>query len=193
MWWLVSSLFLVCRSCMLMWQESREGSHASSLLYERINPITRALPLYLLLFSHPVKSNSLQPHTLQQARPPGTSPSPEICPSSFPLDQWLHPAISSSDDPYSFCPQFFPAPGTSPMSWLFPWDDQDTGASASASVLSMNIQGWFPLRLTGLISLLFKGFSGVFSSTTVWRHQFFSLLPSLLPSSHSCRWPLGRP
>ena len=153
----------------------------------------RALPLYLLLFSHPVKCNSLQPHGLQQAKPPGTSPSPEICPNSFPLDQWCHPAISSSDDPYSFCPQVFPASWTFPVSQLFVSDDQDTEASASASVLSMNIQGWFPLRLTGLISLLSKGLSGVFSNTTVWRHQFFSILPSLQPSSHNHRWPLGRP
>ena len=82
---------------------------------------------------------------------------------------------------------------------LFQWvkllasDDQTTGASASASVLPTSIQGWFPLRLTSLISLLSQGLSGVFSSTTVWRHQIFGVLPSLWSSSHNRTWPLGRP
>ena len=65
--------------------------------------------------------------------------------------------------------------------------------AASASVLPVNIQGWFPLRLTGLIFLLSKGLSGVFSSTTAWMHQFFGILPSLLSSFHNCTWPPGRP
>ena len=65
-------------------------------------------------------------------------------------------------------------------------------ASASVSVLPMSIHGWVPLRLTGLISLLSKRLSGVFSSTTVWRHQFFGILPSLGSSSHNHMWPLGR-
>ena len=73
------------------------------------------------------------------------------------------------------------------MSCLFTSDDQNTGASASASVLPVNIQGWSPLRLNGLISLRSKGLSGVFSSTTVWRHQFFGILPSLQSSSHDLR------
>ena len=79
------------------------------------------------------------------------------------------------------------------MSHLFTSDDQNTGASASASVLPVNIQGWSPLRLSGFISLLSKGLSGVFSSTTVRRHQLFSILPSLWSSSHNCMWPLRRP
>ena len=82
-----------------------------------------------------------------------------------------------------FCPQSFPASGTFPMSHLFTSDDQNTGFWASVSVLPMSIQGWFPLRLTGLISLLSKGLSGVFSSTTVQRHRFFGALPSLRPNS----------
>ena len=109
----------------------------------------------------------------------------EVCPSSCPLHQWCHPAISSSDALFAFCPQSLPASGTFPVSWLFTSDDQNTGASASASVFPMSIQGWFPLRLTGLISLLSKGLSRVFSSTTVWRHQFFGILPSLWSSSHN--------
>ena len=71
--------------------------------------------------------------------------------------------------------------------------DQNAGASASASVLPKSSQCWFPWRLTGLVSLLFKGLSRVFSCTTVWRHQFFGVLPSLWSSSHNCMWPLGRP
>ena len=97
-----------------------------------------------------------------------------------------------------FCPWSFPPSGTSPMSHLCASDDQNTSASASASVLPVNIQGWSPSRLTGLkkkkkrltglITLLSKGLSGVFSSTTVQRHQFFGVLPSLQSSSHVTTW-----
>ena len=124
---------------------------------------------------------------------PCPSPSPKVCLSSCPLHQWCYPAISPSDSLFSFCPQSLPASGTLPMSWLFASGDQNTGASASASVLPMSIPGWFSSRLTGLISLLAKGLSGVFSSTTVWRHQFFGALPSLLSSSYHHVWLLGRP
>ena len=123
-------------------------------------------------FSHSVVSDSLWPNGPQHARPPCPSPPPEVCPSSCPLHQWCHPAFSSYDTLFSFCPQSFQASGTFPMSHLFASDDQDMGASASTSVLPMSIHGWFPLRLIHLISLLTKGLSGVFSSTTVWRHQF---------------------
>ena len=132
----------------------------------------------LLLFSCPVVPNSLQPHGLQHARPPCPSPSPGVCPSSCSLHQWCRPAISSSDALFSFFPQSFPASGTFLMSRLFASDDQNSGASAS--VLPVNIQGWSPLRLTGFISLLSKGLSGVFSSTTDGRHQFFGIPSSLL-------------
>ena len=125
--------------------------------------------------------------------PPCPSPSPRVCPSSCPLPQWCHPAISSSDALFSSCPQSFPASGTFLTSWLFESGDQNTGASASASVFLMSMQDWFPLRLTGWISLLSKGLIGVFSSPTVWRHQFIGTLPSLQSSSHNCTWPLGRP
>ena len=147
----------------------------------------------LLLFSCWVVFDSLQPHELQHTRPPCTSPSPEVCPSSCPLHQWCHPASSSSDSFFSFCPQSFPASGTFSISQLFTSDDQNTGVSASTSVLLSSIQGWSPLRSTGLISLLSKGHSGAFSSTTVKRHQFFGALPSLWCSSHNHTWPLGRP
>ena len=111
----------------------------------------------LLLLSRPVMSDSLGPHGLQHATPLCPSPSPEVCPSSCPLHQWRHPVISSSETVFSFCLQSFPASGTFPMSQLFISDDQNIGVSASVLVLSTSIQGWFPLRLTSLISLLSKG------------------------------------
>ena len=114
---------------------------------------------------------------------PGLGRSPGVCPSSHPLHRWCHPSISSSGAFFSFCPQSFPASGIFPVNWLFTSDDQNTGASAS--VFQVNIQGRSPLRLTGLISLLSRGLSGIFSSTTVQRYQFFGVLPSLWSSSHN--------
>ena len=145
----------------------------------------------LLLFSCLVVSDSLLHHGLQHARLSCLSPSPGVCPSSYPLHHWCHPAISSSDALFFFYLQFFPASGTFPMSQLFASGDQNTGVSVSASVLPVNIQGWFPLRFTGLISLS-KGLLRVFSNTTVRRHQFIGALSSLWSSSHSHTWPLGR-
>ena len=83
--------------------------------------------------------------------------------------------------PFIFCLQSFPASGSFPMSWLFASGRQSIGASASALALSVNIQGWFPLRLTGLITLLSKGLLRVFSSTTIWEHKFFGIQPSYGP------------
>ena len=94
---------------------------------------------------------------------------------------------------FSFCPQSFPASRSFPMSWLFVSGCKSIGASASASVLPMNIQDWFPLRLIGLISLLSKELSRVFSSTIVQKHQFFGALPSLWPYFHIRKWLLERP
>ena len=99
------------------------------------------------------------------------------CWNSGPLSQWCHPAISFSVTHFS-CPQSFPASGSFPMSWLFKSGGQSTGASGSIAVLPVNIQGWFPLGLTGLISLQSKGLSRVFSSSTVQKHQLFSTQPS---------------
>ena len=87
--------------------------------------------------------------------------------------------------PLSSCPQFFPASESSPMSWFFTSCGQRIGDSASVLVFPMNIQGWIPLGLTGLISLLSKGFSRVFGAgTTVWKHQFFTVQHSLWSNSH---------
>ena len=114
-------------------------------------------------------------------------------PKFMSLCQWCYQAISSSDVLVSFCPQSFSASETFVVSRLLPSDDQNTGVPASTSVLPMSIQGWFPLSLTGFISLQSKWLSGVFSNTTVQRHQFFDILPSLWSSSHNRTWPLGRP
>ena len=102
--------------------------------------------LLLLLFSHPVMLDSLWSHGLQHTRPPCLLPSPEVCPNLCPSHWWCHPAIWSSDALSSFCPKSFPASETFPMSHLFSSDDQNTGVSASASVLSTCIHDWFPLR-----------------------------------------------
>ena len=129
-------------------------------------------------FRHSVVSNSLRFHELQHARLPSPSPTPRACSNSFPLSQWYHPTISSSVILFSSCPQYFPASGSFLMSWFFSSDGQSTGASASASVLQMNIQDWFPLELTGLTSLQSKGLSRVFSNTTVQKHQFHDVYPN---------------
>ena len=127
-------------------------------------------------------SNSLQPHGLQHTSLPYSSPTPRACSNSCPSSRWCHPTISPSVILFSSCLQSFPASGSFLMSQLFVWDGQSIGASAS--VLSMNIQDWFPLGLPGLISLQSKGLSRVFSNTTVQKHRFFSAQASLWSSSH---------
>ena len=114
--------------------------------------------IHLLLFSHSVVSYSLWPLGLQHSRP---SPSPGVCSNSCPLSWWCHPTISSSVIPFDSCLQSSPASGSFPMSGLFPSGGQSIGASASASGLPMNIQDWFLLGLTGLISLQSKGLSSI--------------------------------
>ena len=133
-------------------------------------------------------SDSLRPHELQHTRLPCPLPSPGVCSNSCPSSQWCHRTISSSVAPFSSCPQSFPASGSFPVSQLFSSGGQSIGASASASVHLMNIQGWFLLGLIGLISLLSKGLSRVFSCTTVRKHKFFSAQPSLWSNSHICTW-----
>ena len=123
-------------------------------------------------------SNSLWLQGLQHTRPPCSSPSPRVCPSSCPLSQWCYLTISSSATLFSSCPQSFPASGSFPVSQLFTSGGQSIGASASASALPVSIQDWFPLGLTGLISLQSKGLSRVFCSTTIQKHQFFSAQPT---------------
>ena len=130
-------------------------------------------------FSLSVVSHSLQPHGLQHARPPCPSPTSGAYSNSCSLRRWCHPIISFSVIPFPFCLRSFPASGSFPVSQFFASDGRTIGVSASASVLPMNIQEWFPLRWTGWISLQSKGLSRVFSSTTVQKHQFFSTQLSL--------------
>ena len=132
-----------------------------------------------LQFICSVVSDSLQPHGLWHARLPCPSPTSRACSSSCPLRRWCHPTISSSVVLFSFSLQSFAASGFFPMSQFFTSGGQSIGVSASASVLSMNIQDWFPLGWTGWISLQSKGLSRAFSNTTVQKHQFFSTQLSL--------------
>ena len=108
------------------------------------------------------------------------------------LSQWCYLTISSSAAAYSFGLQSFPASQSFPVSWVFTSGGQSTGASASASVLPVNSQGWFPLGLTGLIFLQSKGLSRIFSNTRIWKHQFFGTQPSFWSSSHTCTWLLKK-
>ena len=117
-----------------------------------------------------VMSDSLWPHVLQHTRPPCPSPTPGTCSNSCPSSQWCHPTISSSAVPFSSCLQSFPASGSFPMSQFFA-----SGIRASAFVLPMNIQDWFPLGWIGLISLQSEGLSRDFSNTTVQKNQFLAL------------------
>ena len=140
-------------------------------------------------FSRSVMSDSLWPRGLQHARPPYPSPTPGVCSNSCPLSRWCHPTISSFVVPFS-CLQSFPASGFWPMSQFFTSGGQSIGAYASSSVLPMNIQDWFPLGLTDLISLQSKGLSRVFSNTTDQKHQFISVHLSFWSNSHIHTWLL---
>ena len=114
-------------------------------------------------------------------------------PNPCPLCRWCHPTISSSVVPFSSCPQSFPASGSFQMSQLSASGSQSIGVSASASVLPMNVQNWFPLGWTGWISLQSKGLSRVFSNTTVQKQQFFGTQLSSQSNSHIHTWPLEKP
>ena len=129
-------------------------------------------------------SDSLWPHELQYTRPPCPSPTPGVYPNPSPLSWWCHATISSSVIPFSSHLQSFPASGAVQMSQFFSSSGQSIGVSASASVFPMNIQSWYPLGSTGLTSLLSRGFSKIFSSTTIQKHQFFSAQPSLWLNSY---------
>ena len=143
---------------------------------------------YLLLFSYSVVSDFLRAHILPHARLPCASQSPGVCSNSCPLSWWCHSTISSTVAPFSCCPQSFPG---------------SAGCSHQvAKVLELWLQyqswineylGWFPLGLTGLITLLSNKLSRVFSSTTVWKYQFFSAQPFLWSNFHIHTWLLEKP
>ena len=125
-------------------------------------------------------SNSLLPHESQHARPHCPSPTPRVHPDSRPSSQWCHPAISSSVNPFSSCPQSLPASEFFLMSQLFAWGGQSTGVSALASVLPKKSQGWSPSEWTGWISLQSKGLSRVLQhhsskASILWHSAFFTV------------------
>ena len=140
-------------------------------------------------FSHSVVSDSLWPHGLQHARLPCPSPTPGVYSNSCPLSRWCHPPISSSVIPFSSCLQSFPAAGSFPMSQFFESGNQSIGVSASALVLPMNIQDWFPLGWTGWISLKSKVLSSLLqhhsSKASILRHSACFILQ--LTSVHDYR------
>ena len=131
-------------------------------------------------------SDSLWHHGLQNTKLLWPPLSPGVYSNSCPLsrDRQCYPIISSLAAPFSFNFRSFPASGSFPVSQLFASGCQSTGASASASVLPVNIQGWFPLGLTSWISFQSKETSSVFSCTTIQKHQFFSAHPFLWSNSH---------
>ena len=190
--WGCKNLWIWRTNCILGFKYSKSPTWVSSILracsyvqfvhkFNRVNCVVVQSPSLVQLFETPWNAARLASlsFTISWSLPEFMSIA-SVTPSS-PGILWAL---------FSFCLQSFPASGTFPMSSWFISDDQNTGASTS--VLPMSIQGWYPLRLTGLISWLSRVLSGVFSSTTVWRHQFFGTLPSLWSSSHNCMWPLGR-
>ena len=144
-------------------------------------------------FSHAVVSDSLRPQESQHVRPPCPSPTPGVHSDSCPSSQWCYPAISSSVVTFFSCLQSLPVSQSFPMSQLFAWGGQSTGASALASFLPKKSQGWSPSERTAWISLQSKGLSRVFSNTTVQKHQFFGAQLSSQSNSHIHTWPLEKP
>ena len=129
--------------------------------------------------SRSVVSDSLRPRELQHTRPPCPSPAPGAYSNMRSSSRWCHSTVSPSVIPFSSCLKSFPASGSFLMSQFFASGGQSIGASASAWVLPMNIQDWFPLGWTGGISSQSKGPSRVLSNTTVQKHQFFGAQLSL--------------
>ena len=139
-----------------------------------------------------VVSDSLQPHGLQQARLPCPSPTPRVYSNSCLIMLVMPPKDLILCHPLFLLPQSFPASESFQMSQFFTSGGQNTGVSASTSILPMNIQDWFPLGLTGWISLQSKGLSRVFSNTTVQKHQFFGPQLSLESNSYIHTWLLEK-
>ena len=155
-------------------EQNHKDAANTTFILQGINEVVQRL--------NTVVSDSFWPLELQPARLLCSPLSPGVCSNSCPLSQWCHPTISSSVVPFSSSPQSFPASGSFPMSRPFASGGQSIRASASVSVLPMNIQDWFPLGWTGLISLLSKGLS----------RGFFSTQPSLWSSSHIHIWLLEK-
>ena len=156
-----------------------------------VNTRFQNFKLISLQFSHSVMFDSLWSHGLKHARLPCPSSLPRACSNSCPSSGWCHPTIYSSVV-YLSCLQSFPASGSS-MSQFFTSGGQSIGASASASFLQINIQDWYPLGLSGLISMQSKGLWRVFSNTTDQKHQFFGAQLSLWSNSHIHTWLPEKP
>ena len=133
------------------------------------------------------------PWIAEHTTAPCPSPALRVHSNSRPLSRWCHPAISSFVIPFFSSPQSLPASESFPMSQLFAWGVQSTGASALASFLPKNTQDWSPSEWTGWISLQSKGPSRVFSNTTVQQHRFFGTQPSSQSNSHIRTWPQEKP
>ena len=153
------------------------GQHL--IIYQKNKELSLKNTACSVQFSHSIVFDCLRPYEPQHTRPPCPSPIPGVYPNSCPLSRWCHRTISSSVVPFSSCPQSFLASGSFQMSQPFTSGDQSIGVSASTSVLPMNTQDWSPLGWTGWISLQSKGFSRLFSNTTLQKHQFFSAQVSL--------------
>ena len=139
-------------------------------------------------------SDSLRPHGLHAARQASPSITNSwVCSNSCRQSWWCHPTLSSSAIPFSSCLQSCPESGSFPISQLFASGGQRIGISASASVLAMNVQDWFPLGWTDWISLQSKGLAQVFSNTTVQKHQSFGAQVSLWSKFHIHSWLLEKP
>ena len=144
-------------------------------------------------FSRSVVSSSLWPHGLQHSKPPCSSPTPRVHSNSCPWNRWCHLTISSSVIPFSSSLQSFPASGSFPMSQFSTSGGQSIGALASASVLLMNIQDWFPLGLTSLISLRPRDSQESSPAPQFESINFSAAQPSLWSNSHIHTWLLVKP
>ena len=167
-------------------KESQKLTNLKAKLSKNLNIGIFTSNRLLLLFSHKVLPNSLQPHGLQHARLPCLSLPPRVCTNSCPLSQWCYQTISSSAAHFISRIRVFPSELALHIRWPKCW-------RFSLSISPMDIQDWFPLGLTSLISLLSKGLSRVFSSITIQNHQFFGTQPSLLSNSYICTWLLENP
>ena len=172
---------------------NRVNAEYADMTYNRCKKGLKRLAVSSVQFSYTVVSDSLRLHGLLHTRLPCPSPTPGAYSNSCPLSQCCHPTISSSALPFSSCLQPLQATGSFQKSQLFTSRGWSIGVSASAYVLPMNVQDWFPLGWTGFISLQSKGLSRVFSNTTVQKHQLFSAQLSLWSNSHIYTQLLEKP